>query len=381
VRISTSSRAGYWRARYYDPSGQRHSRTFPTKTEARRFLAKMEADKARGEWRDPRGPRTGFEPWAMRWLDGNKGNIRRSSWVRDETYVRRHILPTFGSGPLGAITPLHVQQWVNELRDSGLAPATVRECHRIMGGVMTAAVHTDLIRQSPCVGIKLPPRNGTEPRFLSMAEVHRLEGAMPEPYRVLVTTAVHLGCRWSELAGLKRDRIDWLTRPPQVHIVATLEEVGGKLAFVEKTKTKAGRRTLALNDVVLDAFARHLERAPASEYVFTSPKGSNLYRSTFRQRVWEPAVERAGLAPLRFHDLRHTCASLLIDAGTEAKDVQEHLGHSSVYTTLNIYTHLFKRRKVAVAEAMQRAHEEAVAALDGTRMGHNEASTVARLPS
>jgi integrase len=110
--------------------------------------------------------------------------------------------------------------------------------------------------------------------------------------------------------------------------------------YVEATKTVNSRRKLSVPPFLIDELRDHLSEAPPSEFVFSTVEGHSLRRNNFRRRYWLPAVEEAGLAPLRFHGLRHTCASLLIAQGAHAKEVQIRLGHASITTTMNVYGHL-----------------------------------------
>ena len=122
-------------------------------------------------------------------------------------------------------------------------------------------------------------------------------------------------------------RIDLNLLHATVEIVGTLEEVGGAPPrYVEATKTVNSRRKLSVPPFLVDELRDHLSEAPPSDLVFTTVEGQLLRRNNFRQRYWLPAVEEAGLAPLRFHDLRHTCESLLIAQGAHAKEIQVRLG-------------------------------------------------------
>jgi integrase len=156
---------------------------------------------------------------------------------------------------------------------------------------------------------------------------------------VLVLSAVYLGARWGELVGLKRQHLNLLKR--ETRIVGTLKEVPGGVRYIEETKTSASRRTIDIPDFLVDLLAAHLKNAPESEFLFCTKDGNPIRRSNFRQHVWRPAVKAAGLdMQLRFHDLRHTCASLLIEQGAHPKEIQARLGHSTITTTLDRYGHL-----------------------------------------
>src|SRR5665809_39541 len=132
--------------------------------------------------------------------------------------------------------------------------------------------------------IRRPPRS-TQSRSSAASDVYKRQ---PQ-FRALVYCAVYLGCRWGELVGLKRARLNLLKR--EVRIVGTLEEVPGGVRYVEETKTTASRRTIVIPAFLVDLLAAHLKRAPESEFVFWTKNGSPIRRSNFRQRVWKPAVK------------------------------------------------------------------------------------------
>lgn len=350
-------KSGSYEAIYRDPAGRTRSRSLKTKAQARSFLSTVETEKQRGTWTDPQFARTRFEEWAEEFWR-TKLNRRRSTKMRDDSYIRNHVLPTFGRAPLGAITQPDVRAWVEKLAKKGLAANTVKQCYRLMAATMAAAVDARLIPESPCRNISLPRPTNTEQRFLTAEEVQRLAEAIADPFRALVLSAAYLGCRWGELAGLKRTRLNLLHAT--VEIVGSLEEVGGAAPkYVEATKTISSRRRVSMPQFLVDELQDHLSKAPRSEFVFSTVEGHPLRRNNFRRRYWLPAVEEAGLTPLRFHDLRHTCASLLIAQGTHAKEIQVRLGHASIATTMNVYGHLLPSLDGRLNEGLERAFREA----------------------
>lgn len=364
---------GRFQVRYYGTDGKERAKSFPNISEARKFRAAVATDKDRGEWRDPRDAEIRFGVWARQHLD-SRSDLRASTRATDESYARNHVLPHFEHAPLGRIGPLNVQAWLHELSGSGLAPKTVRECYRLLDSIMAAAVDARLISQSPCQGIKKPRVPRREQRFLTSEEVEKLVEALDPHYRALLYSAVYLGARWGELVGLKRESLDLLRR--RVYIVGSLEEVGGRVRWMPETKTGASRRALSMPGFLVDEIAAHLASTPAGDFVFTSKRGHLLHRGTFRLKVWLPAVERAGFSPLRFHDLRHTCASLLIAGGAHPKEIQARLGHSSITTTLNVYGHLFPSLDDRLAERLDATYREAKADQERT----NGDSRVIELP-
>jgi integrase len=228
----------------------------------------------------------------------------------------------------------------------------------MLRAILAEAVDDRIIPESPCRRISLPRLEHREHLYLTAEEVERLATAMDGLYRPLVYTAVYLGCRWGELVGLKRENVDLLRR--QVRIVGTLEEVRG-MRYVEETKTRTSRcRNLSLPPSLAELLAEHLSKAPVSAFVFTGPKGQWLRRSVFRRREWKPALREAGLDEgLRFHDLRHSCAGLLIAQGAHPKEIQARLGHASITTTLNTYGHLWPSLGVQLDEKIDRVFLEA----------------------
>lgn len=336
IRKQTS---GTFEASYRDPLGRVRSKTFRTKTEARTFLSHVENSKHAGTWIDPHRSRVRFDQWASQerrtWAD-----LRPATQARGDSLMRSQVLPEFGDSPLGSITPLRVQGWVNEMVASGLSASTVHGCYRLLARVMRAAERSEMIASSPCRDITLPRIEIKQMLFLDAEELHRLaEGAREQS--TLIYCAGYLGLRWGELAGLRRSRVDGAGG--NVEVVEILTEVGGRLEM-GPPKTKASRRRVSLPPFLVDMLDEHLATRPLDPgaLVFVGRDGAPLRRTNFRKRHWLPAVQRAGLPePLRFHDLRHTCASLLIAQGAHPKEIQARLGHSSITTTLDRYGHLF----------------------------------------
>jgi integrase len=211
-----------WQVRWRDPAGRQRTKSFKRKTEAKQFANRVEVEMQRGTYVDPQLGKLLFADWAHEWLQ-TKINLRASSWTRDESYLRNHVMPTFGSIALGRIDKLLVQVWVRDLVTKGLHPSTVKECYRILRSVMNEAADARLIVESPCRNVTLPRVPKTEQRFLTAAQVERLAEATDPQFRTLIYSAVYLGCRWGELVGLKRRHVNLLKR--EVRIVGMREEV------------------------------------------------------------------------------------------------------------------------------------------------------------
>jgi integrase len=157
--------------------------------------------------------------------------------------------------------------------------------------------------------------------------------------------------------GLGRGRCNLLRR--SIEIKESASEVGGKLHF-GATKTYE-TRTIPLPGFLIDKLARHMKAIPddPGALVFTTEQGQPLRGSNWRFRVWLPALKRAGIKPLRIHDLRHTCASLLIAQGHSPNSIQAHPGHSSITVTLDIYGHLYPEEREKIAAGLEEAYRAA----------------------
>jgi len=332
--VRRSPKTGRWEARYRDPLGRQRTKTFATKADASAFLAATQTDVLRGEWLDPAGARITYSDWSEQYF-ATAVHKRATTAARDRTVNDKHFIPRIGARRLGSLTPLDVRAIVEEM-SRRLAPATVRTNYGVLRTILRSAVDADIIAKSPCRGVKLPPDTKRR-RFLSADELIRLVEATPVEYRAMVFLAGVLGLRWSEIAGLRAGRIDLARRT--LEVAETCAEVNGRISFAEP-KTAASRRTLRLPEFLTALLAEHLDargRPDPDSLVFVAPEGGPLRRTTFRTRVFQPAVRRAGLDRITFHELRHTAAGLMIEMGAHIEAIKQRLGHSTIRVTSDFY--------------------------------------------
>jgi integrase len=354
-RKSRDGRAAHaWKVRYLDPDRVERARTFSRRADAESFANSVETDKRRGEYIDPRAGRITVRDWAQEWL-GTARHLVPSTQARYASLLRTHILPRFGSRSLASVRQVDVRRFVSELTDSGSSASTVRQVRHLLGMIFKAAVENGALARSPVVGVKVPRDRRREMQVFSADQVAAVAESVPERYRALVYLLAYGGLRWGEAAALRRSRCNLLRS--RVDVVEAVSEVAGELYF-GATKTYQVR-SVAIPGFLRDMLAEHMATYTADApdaLVFTAPKGGPLRISDFRNRVWRPALEAARLPrTVRIHDMRHTCASLLIARGASVKVVQSHLGHSSAVVTLDTYAHL-----------MPDEQERAAAALDDT---------------
>lgn len=338
---------GKWQVRYRDPSGRELSRTFTRKPDAESFMAIVEADKARGQWLDPALGRRRFDEWASLWVQSRQ-HLRASTRASTSSLLNQHVLPYFCTRKAASIQPADVQAFISSLSAKGLSRSTVRHAYLTVRGVLETALDNGAIAKNPCRGIKLPNSEQKEMRFLTAAELDVLADQLPDKWRPMVLLAGYCGMRFSEIAGLRVRNVDLLRR--QVRVTETAVEVNGVIHF-EPPKSRASARAIAMPKFVADAVETHIASQETSpdDLLFKTDSGQPVRRSNWRGRVWIPAVEASGLGDLRFHDLRHTHAALLIVQGEHPKVIQTRLGHSSIRVTLDTYGHLFDGMDEAAA--------------------------------
>jgi integrase len=253
---------------------------------------------------------------------------------------------------LSAIDPYLIETWIVELTDSGLSPSRIRQAHQLLSMILKASVRARRLTTNPAVGTPLPRATRRPPRLLSADQVDELARSVPERYEALVLVLAYGGIRWAEAVGLTLARIHLLRR--RIDITTTLSEVNGKLHAVPP-KTRESR-TIAIPPFVADALGVHIGRFTDGDpagLVFTTDSGAPLRSSNFRRNVWLPAISEIGQDGLRLHDLRHTCASLLIAADAHPRHIKEHLGHSSIRVTMDVYGHLYEDSRDEIAERLE----------------------------
>lgn len=281
---------------------------------------------------------------------------RPSTRLKVEGHIRNYIDPAFGDYPIGKIRPSDVREWVAALKKHGLAPGTVRAIYFSLSLILKQAVVDGLVARTPCVGIKLPQDEvQREMHFLDAEQVEMLADELPDRYRALIFTAAYAGLRWGEFAALKVKNLDLVKGT--ITVTEAVAEVNGQL---KEGPTKTGAtRSVALPMFLRQMLADHLAKYPSKRYVFTSAQGSQL-RKNFYRRHFVPAVARANLPKgLRFHDLRHTCAGLLIANGAHPKEIQERLGHSTIRVTFDTYGHLLPSLDERLRDGLEKTYRAA----------------------
>jgi integrase len=344
--------SGRWQVRYRDLSGVMHTgpHTFTSKADATRYLATVEADLHRGTWADPKLGRITLADWARRW-QATTTNLRPTTRDLYAYLLRRFLLPTFGKAALSSIDVMAVRSWLVSLQAQGVSASTRAKAYRLLSRILGAAVEAGYLLRNPCAVKGAGQERAPEMRFATVAQVAALADAIGPRYRALVLVAAYGGLRWGELVGLRVRRVDLLHG--RVTVAEQVAEVNGRL-LPGPPKTEAGRRAVTLPALAAVALAEHLAQfaEPGPDgLVFPAPEGGYLRRSNFRRRCWLPATTAAGVEGLRFHDLRHSAATLALAAGANTRKLMERMGHTSPAVALR-YQHVMAGRDQAIAAAL-----------------------------
>lgn len=365
IRKRGNSYAVYYRTR----SGKQTSETFARRKDAEARKSAVEVELRSGSYIAPREGRVTFGAWFARWEPTRR--LSKSGVARDASIARNHVLPRWSDVPLDGITFMEAQAWVTDLSNR-LSPATVSAAFKLLRLPLEAAVKDGKLRMNPTLAVKLPPvrkrRTGPDD-VLSADELTRLLAEVPERYRALVMTMGWLGLRLSEALGLRVCDVNPLRR--QIRVAAqVVEEVAGQTELRQDGKTNASARLLDLPAPLADVLAEHIATYVADPtnpqaLLFLTERGTSPQRGNIRRRVLGPALKRAGLEGRRItsRQLRHTGASLMLDAGMDIQDVSERMGHSRTSITMDTYAHLLPGRKAAGTAALEASMQAAVKVL------------------
>jgi integrase len=340
---------GRWRARYRDAANREHARHFGTKRAAEEWLDTVTASVVTGTYVDPSAGKVLFEDYAKEWL-ATKAGVTQRTRINVVGRLENYSKPFFGSMAIASVRPMHARAFVADLVGRGLAPSTVKATVLTTGQVFAHAVLDGLIPRSPFFGVDLPPeRHREETHFLDADQVNGLAAAVEDRYTAAVYLAAYGGLRAGELWALRVERVNVLGRT--IDIVESLSEVRGELV-VGPTKT-GKRRTITVPRFLAEMLGEQIGRY-SDGYVFTAPMGGPVRHRNFMRRHFKPAVATAKLpTDLRFHDLRHTCAALLIANGRHLEEVKDYLGHSSIRVTSDRYGHLFPKARAEMADGLE----------------------------
>lgn len=346
--------------------------TFATRGDADAWLSDVRATINRNEWVDPRVAGQTFKVYALTWFKGRKDDLAPKTQHLYAGLLDQLLLPELGTLPMNDITPLAVKQWRARLLESfetrsndGDMPnkrsngkTRVAQAYRLLHTIMAEAVRDEVTRHNPCVLKGAAQVKTAERTPATLKELDAIAANMPERYRALIHVAAWSGLRFSELAGLRRaDTVLVVDKSGvicyRLNVDKQAYKIGGTLYDGAATKTSAGRRRVYLPAHLTDMFTEHMEKftgADNESYVFGTRNGTPMMNNSVG-KMFRRAREAAGRPDLRFHDLRHTGATIAAKAGATTKELMQRMGHSSMRAAL-IYQHASENDDMQLAVRM-----------------------------
>ena len=346
--------SGRWQAKFTNPDSVALTPapdTFPTKRAANEWLATKQADLMRGIALDDKA---GERPLRF-WWDGferSMATLKPKTQTSYEAAWRLRIEPTFGRVPVRRIRPSQVEEWVSTLGAKGTSASKIIEAHGVLKRILDRPLRDRIIATNPALLRKksLPRRPMIDRPVLSPTDIERLARAMRrQDDQTLVRLLGYGGLRIGEALALRRHDLD--SARCTLTIQRNVEDVKGHLVIGE---TKAGvSRVITLPRALSSELAARCGRLPVGgdALIFGNRNGQHRRYRNFMRDSWIPAVQLLEI-DVRPHDLRATCASLLIDSGASVKDVQNHLGHADSVTTMAIYARIRPGRSEDLASRM-----------------------------
>ena len=361
---------------YIDAGGQRKTKWIalglPEKGNKRK--AEAELARLRAEFEPPKevGDLSSdmlFADYLLEWLEIAKGRLAVATYSSYAAMIKKPVGPYFRQRnlTLRELEARHLQMFYSEMLRK-VKPNTVIHYHAIIHSALKYAVKTDMLVQNVADKVDRPKKNSFQPVFLSAEEMQKMfEALRGTKLELPVLVAAFYGFRRGEVLGLKWDAIDFERGTISVIRTVTTITLDGKQTEIEQqsAKTKSSLRTLPLIGSFREYFLQVKEAQELNKqvcgncynhkydgFVFVDELGERM-RANYLTSAFPKFLEDHGLRRMRFHDLRHSCASLLLANGVPLKHIQEWLGHSDFTTTANIYAHLDYKSKITSAQAME----------------------------
>jgi integrase len=353
---------GRWEAMVTLPTGKRKSYYRKTRAEASAALTAALRDLGQGV--PVVAEKQTVAEYLTWWLNSAAHGLSPSSLTRYRSHVTRSIVPAIGRIRLAKLTPQPIQALYAGMLEDGYAPNTVRQMHAVLRRALGEATRLGLVPRNVATLVAVPRPARHDMHVLSADEARTLLAAVEgDRLEALYVLALTTGMRRGEMLALRWTDVDLHAKSPAVHVRATLRYQNSDTYFFDPPKTDKSRRRIGLSSTALEALRAHrtrqLEDRLAAgvawrdeDLVFCTPIGGALCGNHFSERDFQALLARAGLPRIRFHDMRHTCATLLLRRGVHPKVVSELLGHSTVTMTLDRYSHVLPDMQQAAMEAM-----------------------------
>ncbi len=343
-------------ASYYVPNGEGRRRTksgFKKKKDAEAWLAQRLGSIRDGTYTEPK--KKTFAEYAQEWIELRRNIVKPATLNAYISHLENHLVPEFEERLLTAIDTEQVEQWIARLAATKLSPKSIKNFSLLLHKIFQDAKRQGYLHKgsdNPASGIERPRVVQVKREYLTPAEVTALLDACHPDGCTALLVAVMTGLRSGELFGLRRGDLEgsrlyvrrsiyWNTRAPRAG-----EEDNPRWS-VQEPKSEKGKRRVDLPPAVVAALEAHRESRKVVSlevdgYIFSTETGVPQDPRRFQRRFFFPALAKAGLRRIRFHDLRHTNTALRVHAGQHPRYMQEQLGHASASFTLDVYGGLYE---------------------------------------
>lgn len=300
--------------------------------------------------------------WMDNWLTNYLPNIEATTRAGYKEKIETYINPYLGNTPLKALKTDNIQAWINMLNQRGLGPKTIRNAYNNLNAALKKAVVLRMLPYNPCEGTALPKLKRYQAKVYNSQDIQKaLKATYGTTMFLPVVLASLVGLRRGEVCALKWENIDFAAE--KIHVCEN--RVHGEKEVIEKApKSEAGNRTIPMSKEVVNILSAAklqyyndaAEYGPGFRdlgYVFHNENGTPYHPDSLTAK-WRRFLQRSNLPYIRFHDLRHSNATVLIAAGVNPKVVQQWLGHSDISITLNTYTHVLPSMEQEAVDALDR---------------------------
>jgi integrase len=351
---------GRWRGQV-SHEGHRLSKVFPTQRECLDWVRKNRNQIDDGMTYS--STQLTISEYMQGWLTNAKSTKRLTTWVHYNQLNRLYISSNIGRIKLKELRVDHIQRLYNNLLEKDIGVHTIRKIHALLHSALKQAVKIGSLNQNPASFVDPPRKPTQEVAIFTESQVSQLlVAAKGHRWEALYFLAIVSGMRESELLGLKWSDLDWVQH--SLRVERQLQRPNGNEVEFVPPKTKYGKRSLALGENAIQVLRVHNERQQAERVaagetwmdyglIFTTSNGTPIHQRNLL-RDFKALLKRAGLPPIRFHDLRHTAASLMLNYDVPVIVASRRLGHARASITMDIYGHLIPSMQAEAAEVIDR---------------------------
>ncbi|MWV44986.1 tyrosine-type recombinase/integrase [Paenibacillus sp. HJL G12] len=348
----------YYAFEVKDDNGKRKTikkRGFKTKREAEILEVEARNEWNKGSYYEP--IKSTFGEYIYQWID-NKQNLSEQARYNNLNHIKHHIIPLIGHVPMSKLNVFILEKFVSDLQDRNLAESTIRKIYNIVNTSLNAAAKKELLPKNPMTLLESAPRVSKKKLdYWTVDEVKQFLNGFEHRQKIVFQLAIYTGMRMGEILGLSISDIDLVNKRIHVRQVLTYD---AKLKA--GAKTISGNRSIAIPESLLNPLLEQIrsmeieieqygEEYNKDRLLVCTTTGKPLTKPNLTS-TWYYLLGLTKVRKIRFHDLRHTCASLLLQLGQHPKVVQELLGHSSIKVTIDLYSHMTPNMQTDAVNAL-----------------------------